>query len=887
MAPSDSEFEEDDIDYSQPLLYDPNEDSGSEFELPIEEQSKKSRKTKDKRGRKPAKQPKSKPAPAKKSRDVGQSRPRPGRSIVLADRTKWTENQIKEAGRKPRDRAPVRLLKKRKASRPLDYEERRHAKRLKSDPDENYRRILNHEINRIAHPTLPKTNIRKTQIGCSVWTRLEKAQFFAAAERVGKHDYPAIAARIGTKSQFEVAEYVDTLENEIQLRKKGVKRYYSLTDDQVPAAIEVSQECCEAMEVFAHDLEKQEQEFKREAEIEKWGSDTWLLTAETDIWMRKDLRAQKSDPDRYQTLVEAVPAVEFFELRNWLSMSRDVFMNPAGESKADQNWRTIVEEDEELEHGIYATAFADFHRLATNLTKKIIASAQFFAQSRTRMYDTDLKKRKKKPCEVTALDVRTAVENMGLPLNTDEFWQKAARRNHLEVVDDANDDEPMSYEEVEQTLNKRLKGTPAERRRRRRRDAREQALLEAHARAEKNAREVREQNEAPGNDDQALLEAHARAEKSAREVREQNANDEEESDSGVSTSDFTDSSDSDSDSDTEMLDADANGTATRQPQKAITALTPEEKYLRYISTLDRLTSIKEEATLWATLHLEAPFDISEAVTEAEHNLSRCKKFLIKRELDPAETDKWRERTEYLAPWESMDGAPKREKWGENEKAMQTVREKERKAVERRERAIAADVFEGFSDEDEGSNDEEIAQVIADREAQALSNERVADSDDESEAPLPSSSQRPDRRQHAHAHKIRSSSPLNLSSDASNEEEMAQVEEYHSMLSQSGSQSQHSNSRSSSSRSQHRNSPRVSSSLYRGLGSPQVPQVASSESGLFDHTGRVRSITPVISATQMDGFLGTQTQRETQQELPGLVEGSVEEDSEEEWLSRGR
>lgn len=812
MASSGSEFEEDDIDYTQPLLYDENQDSGSEFELPKDGRPKRSKAV----GKTSA------------SGALKRSKSRDGRTTNLALRTK---NQIKEDGRRPRDRAPLRAAKKRKAERPSDYEERQHAKRIKADPDENYLSLLNNEINRVVHPKAKRGTLKKTQIGSSAWTREEKAAFFLAASRHGKHAYPPIASRIGTKSPLQVAEYVDILESELKLRKKGVKRFHPVTDDQIPAALEVSQECCEAMEVYAQELERAEQEWKREREVKKWGKDAWLLTQETDTWMRRDLRAKKSDPERYRTLIEAVPAVEFFELRNWLSMSRGVFMNPAGEAKADQNWRTIVEEDEEQEHGIFATAFSDFHTLAKDITKKIVANAQFFAMSRTRMYDTDRNKVRKRECEVTALDVRTAVENMGLPLNADEFWQTAARRNHLNLNDDDVGDTPLSYDEVEESLSKRHKVlSSSEYRRLKRLDRREQALLEAHARAEALEKEVQGESQP----DQADIDT--------------------ESENGESDENLN----SDSDSEVSVVDFVSKPKASQRTSK-------EDAYHLYISSLDTLTSIKNEALLWSSLHIEPPFPLSEAVQEAESKLARTPKVALKREVDRYETEQWREKTEYLAPWETLDGLPGKQDWVKNEATMHSVTQRERAAIEERELRI------------EPADNEPEADKQPAQPGQELSNERIVDSDNEGD------------------------------DSGSNDEEILQVEKLeklekeeendarsvlssipHSTRSPSASlPSVHLFSQSpalptSSPQPQPCRSTRNRQSMQQGIADPNLP---SSSSGLFDDTGRVRSITPVISSTQMDTFMGgTQTQRD---ELPGFGAEMEDEDSEEEWLRRGR
>ncbi|RWA05673.1 hypothetical protein EKO27_g9439, partial [Xylaria grammica] len=84
-------------------------------------------------------------------------------------------------------------------------------KRVKGDFNSAYVNLLNQDIRDASsglihseeHPELGHT-----QIGAVVWSAAEKKVFFAAVSRLGKDDAAGISARIGTKSELEVRQYL-------------------------------------------------------------------------------------------------------------------------------------------------------------------------------------------------------------------------------------------------------------------------------------------------------------------------------------------------------------------------------------------------------------------------------------------------------------------------------------------------------------------------------------------------------------------------------------------------------------------------------------------------------------------------------------------------------
>ncbi|KAJ4328487.1 hypothetical protein N0V84_001003 [Fusarium piperis] len=275
-----------------------------------------------------------------------------------------------------------------------------------------------------------------SQIGLTLWSTLEKKLFFEALARLGQGDLPGIASRIGTKSEVEVNHYLHVLQRAQLLRQREVRRS-AIEFPEHPAAIELSQQCCHALEEAADAISVRQERKEEQREESKWG-EHW------DITPRIARQLDNGENPEGQNL----PFSTLFNLHNWLGLSERIFMNS---SIPGENWNFIDDNPPSM----WATTFEDFHSLAVSITRRIVQTTIFLSMSRIRA------KREVIPSTrdiIRVEDVETAVASLGLKPNSQRFWNKCARRLRLEVYNEPPerneeaDQEALSYDQVESDL---------------------------------------------------------------------------------------------------------------------------------------------------------------------------------------------------------------------------------------------------------------------------------------------------------------------------------------------------------------------------------------------------------------------------------------------------
>lgn len=313
-------------------------------------------------------------------------------------------------------------------------------KRKRGPFTQEYLYLLNDDIDDakegiIAHPE--PSELSSSKVGTVTWTAAEKRLFFDALGRAGKDDLPGISSRIGSKSIVEVAHYIRVLGKES--KERPAKNRDSVVKAEIPAAAEISPQCCLALEAAADELSLRQQRYEESREQRKWEGASWNITRET----ADELEGMPED--------QRQPFANLFKLPAWVKLSDRIFMNA---SFAENNWRYVDDE----RPSIRSTAFEDFHNLAVSVTKRIISTALFVASSRVQMKaETDERTRGL----VRRRDVVAAVESLGLARDSGEFWAGCARRLKLDVYDDEDqygevDEEGklpfLSFDEVEKEL---------------------------------------------------------------------------------------------------------------------------------------------------------------------------------------------------------------------------------------------------------------------------------------------------------------------------------------------------------------------------------------------------------------------------------------------------
>ncbi|KAG4029979.1 hypothetical protein MFRU_013g00040 [Monilinia fructicola] len=503
-----------------------------------------------------------------------------------------------------------------------------------------------------------------------MWSADEKDLFFTGLSRMGRDNVRAIATRIGTKSEVEVQEYMHILHQALKEKKVYEARLLDFTE--FPAATELSfPECYAILERAADGLSSRQERYEEDVEEAKWGN-YWLLTEEVSKSLEKKRSSSKlKDDEGVQSLL---PAVSLLNLKNWLALSENVFMNPTQPGLED-NWRQIGEPGETP--AIRATAFVDFYSLTVSITKRLISTVLFCTMSRIRAMGSN----KTKAADININDVEAATKILKMDANSNEFWIKCARRNHLSI---SRHDEPsnsmMTYPEVETELSKE------------RDEKRSRSRSRSHPRLVDPPEDL---SEVYTSSDESLLDADVGTS----------------SDSDTSThledNPFTQQSPSQSQSQSQA----------RSQRKHLSPEAYEEALEAHISACDARASKIEEQRLWRLLGRDPPLHLRMKSDDDELPERPA------RRMDGEEENNgegWRER-EFWSEWEVMgvvdeeEFVKNREKIGRRERRKKLREHRDEKWMAMRTRATTGDEDSGVessSNEDEG--DEANSETIRTR-----------------------------------------------------------------------------------------------------------------------------------------------------------------------------
>ncbi|KAI0406110.1 hypothetical protein F4802DRAFT_613734 [Xylaria palmicola] len=368
-------------------------------------------------------------------------------------------------------------------------------KRRRGDFNAAYLNLLNRDIHNASsglvheddgHDDESPRPLRGAQVGAVAWTAAEQAALFAAAGRLGRANVAGIAARVRTKSEPEVRQYLTLLDErssrrpgegedeDEEGRSKGgpiaaTAAAAALRPADVPAAVEVGAECAAALEAAADALALRQEGYEEEVERARWGP-RWLVTAAlartldnreeepTEPGRRRRRRsASRGERDEGDTAEEekeergerANPddlppsSLQLFAIENWLRLAERVFMNSA---VPDGNWRAVSEAHEPP--AMRLTALVDLYGLARSVTRRLLLAALYAAESRTRTRGLDGRGRRR--C-LRVEDVEVAVASLGMRRSSGEFWARCARRLRLDVVDDGSGESDLSDEGDQET----------------------------------------------------------------------------------------------------------------------------------------------------------------------------------------------------------------------------------------------------------------------------------------------------------------------------------------------------------------------------------------------------------------------------------------------------
>lgn len=297
----------------------------------------------------------------------------------------------------------------------------RPLKKAKGSFNRTYLDILNEDIQHAAAQYVSlgretkdeRIGLPSSQIGMVTWTSMEKERFFEALSRLGQDDTPGIARRIRTKGEMEVRQYMKLLQDALAERQRQ-NELDPLEMADFPAAVELSHECCEALDEAADNLAIRRENFEQTTEQHKHGDD-WLVTQEN---CKDDAPDEAMDG-------EFMPSSSVLNVPNWLQISERLFMNGTSE---ERNWQSA---DGDYP-SIRSTTLDDFYSLALTLTRRLVTASIFIASSRARTYngrDAD------NQVEVRQRHVHAAALDLGLRTEKQSVLAGSARRLGLHVYE--------------------------------------------------------------------------------------------------------------------------------------------------------------------------------------------------------------------------------------------------------------------------------------------------------------------------------------------------------------------------------------------------------------------------------------------------------------------
>ncbi|KAA8904162.1 hypothetical protein FN846DRAFT_953049 [Sphaerosporella brunnea] len=289
-----------------------------------------------------------------------------------------------------------------------------------------YLDLLNSEIRlaatRETYTTTERFQVRSgSYVLGSWWSKEEKQTFFNHLAVLGKDRLEQISKELGSKTVVECVAYLELLhkgleESQNWVRSRG-RDTVALND--IPAAVELSEDCINALDRQAELLEDRKRRDEERLEKRMWGGG-WLL--DSDMMQRISELYKSGDTDGIQDIA---PEAELLHVANMLQLSEHVFMNGPG----DANFREYAKAEEKP--SIRYTAFQDYYHLIVGITERLVQTAIFMAESRLRSLEDNIFAAKP---YVRTDDVHAAVDSLDMPRDAWKYWATLPRRMRLGVV---------------------------------------------------------------------------------------------------------------------------------------------------------------------------------------------------------------------------------------------------------------------------------------------------------------------------------------------------------------------------------------------------------------------------------------------------------------------
>jgi hypothetical protein len=491
-----------------------------------------------------------------------------------------------------------------------------------------YRDLLNATISSARCDDIYNVELEDSVVGSSYWTSSEKEALFSRLGRCASSDLRTLSDAVSTKSESEVFMYLKLLhDNSVENHAQFPFEYSASTT--ADAAWEISPQCEDTLDAAADALARHISKHDVITEQTRFGND-WLLTqdsaslvdrqyAEYEIARSLKREDDTGDPKDAASLDDEThgnvselhlsPVDELLRPSEFLALARTVLMNSA----EGDSWHTM----EDIigpcqEPTIYRSALETIHELAVTFTRRLCLTALTQTASRLRSHTVE-----HPVAVVTARDVRTACDILNVPSEGDEFWATCPRRCRLKIYSDSE-----KYNDGRDSYYPSGSHRPA------RFISYDEAEKELRSEAHDNFQSEAESEEEPEDDDvEAAL------------------ND------GEFLTDASDSSNEDTES--RAMDRREDGINDEEKIRRVRPIT-QRRWLKleesHLDETDSQSSREEVQRLWKILRLRPPESRS-VPTSTPSSLSRA----------PLDLDlqyvAWRERMQWIAPWEHEEGLP--------------------------------------------------------------------------------------------------------------------------------------------------------------------------------------------------------------------------------------
>lgn len=566
-----------------------------------------------------------------------------------------------------------------------------------------YRDLLNDMIaDASGHSAAFDPALRPSRIGWSTWSAHEKSTLFEALERHGVGNLPRLTRAVGTKSQYEIQVYIQSLQQDLATQHESAPQKLVHWSD-VSAASEITAECEAALNTAADALSSRVEKQEQLAEHSKLGDD-WLIdervaeedeqsyeqavasTAEVKVEVKAEGSQDVSTTDTQSAMSDPT---HLLRPAAFLQLSQTLFMNN-GENQ-ELNWHHVDRiTDATDEPALFRRAWDDLHALTVSLTRRLVQASIFQAMTRLRAHNS-ARADWSPVAAVRGVDVRSALEMLHMGPDWNEYWAKVARRCRVSVYSDSkkyNDGRPgtkngflLDYDEVEAALG-----------------------IDDHVAADQNNDEWEE------GDSSDLMAAGSDAYTNVEEATSDEDDDDNDDNDGGSTTDVS-------------RGPPVEGfRSTRQRKRRLSPTSFARVEDEHVNALDSRMSAREEVRLWQEiLQVRPP---PQSVVDATGSLA------APTALPPAPSDmhstphdhvplEWRSAVTYQGPWEHGRGVPALEDF-QRMTARGHAGRKRRRLIQDRIAGVASFVKDCPPvpplDDDDNDDDDDDENVVDDEDA---------------------------------------------------------------------------------------------------------------------------------------------------------------------------